>query len=175
MFYLNPAVKQLVGADGSVPSYRESEVGSCILAAEEMIQRMLGCTIVIRGKKFILSNLELYYGGIGDAAHDWHRSTFNPKQGISKTQIHAQVNEGLRFYLRQKGKGGFNRMDLVVGQEGVAISFLIRNVHDENLNSVSKDASGNPALLIREDRMNILDSDHDAHFNEHEEIEFLDT
>ncbi|TNF27291.1 MAG: hypothetical protein EP319_11915 [Deltaproteobacteria bacterium] len=175
MFYLDPAVKQLVDATGNVPNERQHEIAYCIQAAEAMIQRILGCTVVIRGKKFIFSNLELYYGGIGDEAHDWHRSTFNPKQGISKTQIFAQLNQGLRFYLRQKGKGGFNRMDLVVGLEGVAISFLIRNVHDENHQSVSKDDSGNPALLIREDRMNILDSDHDTAFEDHSEIEFIDT
>ena len=175
MFYLNPAVKQLVDAEGLVPTEKQSEIETCIKAAEEMIQRMLGCTVVIRGKKFIFSNLELYYGGIGDEAHEWHRSTFKPKQGISKTQIEAQLNQGLRFYLRQNGKGGQNRMDLVVGLEGVAISFLIRNVHDENLQSVSKDDWGNPALLIREDRMNILDEDHDSAFEDHPEIEFIDT
>ena len=61
MFYLNPAVKQLVDAEGLVPTEKQSEIETCIKAAEEMIQRMLGCTVVISGKKFIFSNLELYY------------------------------------------------------------------------------------------------------------------
>jgi len=177
MFYLDPAVKQLVDASGNVPADKQSEVETCIQAAEAMIQRMLGCTVFIRGKKFIFSNLELYYGGIGDEAHDWYRAKFQKIRGISKTNTQAQLKNGLRFYLKQlsDGESKQNRMDLVVGLEGVAISFLIRNIHDESLNSVADSIDGNPAKILWPQKLAMRISDHGIDFNEHPEIEFLDT
>ena len=177
MFYLNPDVKQLVDATGKVTADKQSEVETCIQAAGAMIQRMLGCTVVIRGKKFIFSNLELYYGGIGDEAHDWHRANFQGTRGISKENSKAQLEPGVRFYLKQlsEGKSRQNRMDIVVGDKGVAISFLIRNVLDENLNSVSDSEDGNPALLLWADKMNILKTDHGICLNEHPDFDFIDT
>ena len=47
-----------------------------IKAVEKLAKSMLGATISVRGKKFIIRMLEIYYGGIGDTAHDWHRKRF---------------------------------------------------------------------------------------------------
>jgi hypothetical protein len=175
MFYLDPNILQLVGPDGVVPAEKLAEVNGCLQAAEELAKRMLGCTLIIRDEKFILSNLELYYGGAGDMAHDWHRTTFHPKQGLSKKQTAAQLNSGLCLYLKQNGKGGQNRMDLVVGNEGVAISLLVRNVHRPDGSMVGKSIDGNPALILREAAMAIEDRDHGQVFDAYDEISFEDS
>lgn len=137
--------------------------------AEKALYRTLGCTIVYKERKFILSNLELYYGSAGDKAHDWWRTTFDSTRGISKEMTKHQLKGGPRIYLKNRGFSNHNRMDLVVGPEGVAVSFLIRNVMDENGKRLGKDYDGNPALIIREDAMNLSLDDIGS------EIELLDT
>ena len=79
MFYNSEKLLKLVDENGEVPSLSSREIQSCINEAEKIARRMLGCTLDIRGSQFILSSLEIYYGGIGDYAHDWYRSQYPHK------------------------------------------------------------------------------------------------
>ncbi|MCF8059944.1 MAG: hypothetical protein K9K67_11645 [Bacteriovoracaceae bacterium] len=167
MIWNNFDLKHILNNEGEITSKTLQE--HCFAEAEKALYRTLGCTIVYKGKKFVLSNLELYYGSAGDKAHDWWRATFPGVRGISKKHTAHQFKAGPRIYLKNEGYSNHNRMDLVVGPEGVAISFLIRNVWNESGKRLGKDYDGNPALIIREDAMFISPQDIG------EEIELLDT
>ncbi len=158
MLWEGLGLKSLVDQDGIVSEDQLEERDFLLSQAEKLMTRTLGCTIIVKGRKFILSNLELYYGSVGDRAHDWWRTNFSKARGISKEHASYQFREGPRLYLKQRGKGNQNRADLIVGPEGVAISFLIRNVWDESRKRVGESIDGNPALILREGSMDIEDS-----------------
>lgn len=186
MFYLDPEVKQLIDEEGRIPKAWESEVSGCIEAAERLCKRMLGCTLVIRGVRFILTNLEIYYGGIGDHAHDWYRLKFpqfyeKKARGINRNHTEAQLLAGPRIYLKQKtvtlenGKtSGRNRMDLVVGGDGVAISLLVRNLASED-GSLVGDINGNPALILGKKGLQLTGQENGTRLGETPGFELLDT
>ena len=90
IFYLDQSVQQLIDQQVLVPEDKEHLVEPSINAANNLTKRMLDCTIEIRSKKFILTNLELYYGGIGDMAHDWYRVNFSDKYEIKSRGISTE-------------------------------------------------------------------------------------
>jgi hypothetical protein len=176
-FYLDTNVRQLIDETGEVPMGMEKEKDAAIAAATAIAKRMLGGTLVIKGRSFILANLELYYGGIGDLAHDWHRSRFQSKNsGISVLErTSAQEELGLRLYVSSKG-GNYKRADIVIGAKGVAVSLLIRNIADVNGNLLApRKIGGNPNIILREEFMNLSDSDHDSLLGEFGSYQFKDT
>ena len=159
MFDLDSKIKQLVNEKGDVLDKGKDEISSCIDAAESLTKKMLGCTLVIRNKKFILTNLELYYGGIGDHAHDWYKANFLGTKGVNKQRAEIQKEKGLCLYLNKPGNGNYKRMDIVVGSAGVAISLLVRNVANEDRKLIGQ-KDGSPNIILRKNNMNILDEDH---------------
>ena len=77
--------------------------------------------------------LELYYGSVEDNNHDWYRYEY--PIGKSKIKISNNTNlqkeKGFQLYMKNtkyNEKNKRNRMDLVIGDEEIAISLLIRNV-----------------------------------------------
>jgi hypothetical protein len=96
MFYLNKKIKQLVNNQGEIPNELLSKVDKCISEAESTAILMLGCTLSFKGRSFIITSLELYYGGIADDAQDWYRS-----KGYKNTTEHSQTREGLVIYLHK--------------------------------------------------------------------------
>ena len=161
---------QLINIDDDVPSFKKEDVEKQEALALDVMESFLGCTIRVHGQDFILTNLELYYGGIGDMAHDWYRSRYQGKYTkISKHsagKTDAQISEGPLFYFNQKGNGNHKRCDLVVGKAGVAVSFLIRNVLDENLEPLGT-KNGQPNKVLKD--MGLKDSDYLQH------VEIIDT
>tara|TARA_R110000868_G_scaffold117599_7_gene312177 strand:+ start:1001 stop:1642 length:642 start_codon:yes stop_codon:yes gene_type:complete len=169
MFEKQYLLKQLVSSDGSL--FEDSSILALQeTLALEVMESFLGSSILIGDQKFILSNLELYYGGIGDMAHDWYRSSFpdryTKKSKHSKVNTDAQISKGPIFYFNQKGQGRFKRCDIVIGNEGVAVSFLIRNVLDSNLDSLGT-INGQPNVVLK--KMGLTDQDH------MQNVELIDT
>jgi hypothetical protein len=161
---------QLINIDGDVPSSKKEDVNKQVDLALGVMESFLGCTIRVHGQDFILTSLELYYGGIGDMAHDWYRSSYperyTKKSRHSEEKTEAQISEGPLFYFNQKGNGNHKRCDLVVGKAGVAVSFLIRNVLDENLEPLGT-KNGQPNKVLKD--MGLKDSDYLQH------VEIIDT
>ena len=159
---------QLINIDGDVPSCKKEDVEKQEALALDVMESFLGCTIRVHGQDFILTSLELYYGGIGDMAHDWYRSRYQEKYTkISKhsaEKTHAQISEGPSFYFN--GNGLRKRCDLVVGNAGVAVSFLIRNVLDKDLIPLGT-KNGQPNVVLK--GMGLSDDDHG------EPVEIIDT
>ena len=144
-------LKQLIDSNGLIPSGNMELAKEQEKLALEVMENFLGCTIRVNNNDFILSNLELYYGGIGDMAHDWYRSMF-PQQYInlskhSKNNTKAQISRGPIYYFNQKGRGQRKRCDIVIGVEGVAVSFLIRNALNKELLSIGK-KDGQPNSVL---------------------------
>jgi hypothetical protein len=152
---------QLINIDGDVPSSKKEDVEKQEALALGVMESFLGCTMRVHGQDFILSNLELYYGGIGDMAHDWYRSSFKKqytkKSKHSEEKTLAQISKGPVFYFNKEGNGNYKRCDLVVGNAGVAVSFLIRNVLDKNLIPLGT-KNGQPNVVLK--GMGLMDSDH---------------
>lgn len=167
MFSKHYELMQLVDKNGLVSAENLKLAEQNEQLAVEIVKSMLGMTIVVRNRKFILTNLELYYGGIGDFAHDWHRKFVKKHNNIENTKAYAQLKKGPRIYLNQKGGGKHKRMDIVLGSEGVAISALVRNVADENGNLVGA-LTGAPNTTLK--AMGINDQDHDKSLEENSGI-----
>ena len=112
-------LKQLIDQNGNLPptSFKESITQERL--ALKCMETFLGCTIVIRDKFFILSGPELYYGGIGDMAHDWFRATFPNKYPVrtsyNKERSKIHLLNGPRIYLNQAGNSNYKRFDIVLG------------------------------------------------------------
>lgn len=144
-------LKQLIDSNGLIPSGKMELAKEQEKLALEVMENFLGCTIRVNDNDFILSNMELYYGGIGDMAHDWYRSMFpqnyNNLSRHSKNNTKAQVSRGPIYYFNQKGQGQRKRCDIVIGVEGVAVSFLIRNVLSKELVSIGK-KNGQPNCVL---------------------------
>jgi 3-methyladenine DNA glycosylase Mpg len=107
-----------------------------ILAAQSLCDEMLGSKLIVKGKSFFLTELEMYYGGVGDIHHDWHRKRFK-KNGRAQTNFRAEeiYKQGYRIYISQSkiSKGNRRvRMDIIVGNTGVPISFLVRSVCNQD-------------------------------------------
>ena len=170
MFYNSNKLLRLVGKNGEIPSLNTKEIQASIAEAETITKRMLGGTLVVRGSKFILSSLELYYGGIGDYAHDWYRSNFLKKTANDRTEI--QNEEGLKIYQNQRGNGRYKRMDIVIGPQGVPISLLVRNVMRPTGELIGSNMGG-PNMVLN--AIGILEVDHGKSLSAENDISFIDT
>lgn len=136
----------------------KDEVQASISAAEQLGESLLGCTLNVRGNKFVIRMLEIYYGGIGDDAHDWHRTRFMYKKSKYIEQTSIQNEEGFKVYLSSLDVSDtYNRMDIVVGNAGVPISYLLRSVWDAELNLIGK-KNGSPNIVLK--AMGIQSEDH---------------
>lgn len=124
------------------------EINRSILAAEQLAESLLGCTLNVRGKEFIIRMLEIYYGGVGDDAHDWYRTRFSYKTSKYKEHTSIQSHDGFRVYLSSLDVSDtYTRMDIVVGHNGVPISFLLRSVWDSSFNLIGA-KNGNPNIVL---------------------------
>ena len=124
------------------------EVKGSILAAEQLAESLLGCTLNVRGKAFIIRMLEIYYGGVDDDAHDWYRTRFSYKTSKYKEQTSIQSLDGFRVYLSSLDVSDtYTRIDIVVGHTGVPISFLLRSAWDSTFNLIGA-KNGNPNIVL---------------------------
>lgn len=124
---------------------------------EALAKAMLGCTLHIRERRFIIRMLEIYYGGLADDAHDWYRTRYTYKTSKYKEHTGIQSEEGFRVYISSLDPNDtYARFDIVVGPAGVPISFLIRSVWDEDFNIIGA-KSGSPNIVLRK---MLLPSDH---------------
>ncbi len=139
---------------------KDADNKPAIETAEALAERLLGSTLHIRRKKFIIRMLEIYYGGIGDRAHDWYRTRYVYKTSKYKQQTAVQEMEGFKIYLSNLNViDPYTRMDIVGGNDGVAISFLLRSVWDENFNLIGA-KHGSPNKILQ--AMGLQSSDHGA-------------
>ncbi len=168
-------LKNLINDNGNFTgAIRDKE--DSIQAVEALAKSLLGATLCIRGNKFVIRMLEIYYGGIGDEAHDWYRTHFKTKKSTCKEHTEVQKKEGFRVYLNSLNVDDtYTRFDIVAGNEGVPVSFLIRSVWDSNFKT-NETKKGNPNIALK--RMNLQPEDHDKKigFNDsHCEIYIEDT
>jgi hypothetical protein len=170
-------LKFLINYETGLLDYsKTNEARECIDLAEKIVERMVGATLVVRGAHYILANLELYYGGIGDAGHDWYRYNYpqvtnKSRAGLSAATVLHQELEGPTVYIGRFGN--HQRMDIVIGPKSVPISVLVRNVLDENMKSLANDWTGNTKIVL--DRMGITHSDSGKKINENSDFQLIDT
>jgi hypothetical protein len=127
-------------------------------AAEVLCEQLLGATLNVRGKKFVIRMLEIYYGSAGDYTHDWFRNNFIKKSSKNLFRTQIQTQKGFKIYLSLANvKSRYTRLDIVVGNEGVAISFLLRSVWGENFDIIGK-KEGSPNVVLN--AMGIDENDH---------------
>ena len=127
-------------------------------AAEALCESLLGSTLNIRGNKFIIRMLEIYYGSVGDVSHDWYRNRFVYKTSKYINQTTVQADKGFRIYLSSPDvKNTYTRLDIVVGNKDVAISFLLRSIWDANFNLIGT-KKGSPNIVLN--AMGIKPEDH---------------
>ncbi len=149
-----------------------------IQAVEALAESLLGATLSVRGNKFIIRMLEIYYGGIGDDAHDWYRTHFVYKKSKYKEHTNIQEKEGFRVYLNSLDvEDIYTRFDIVVGNEGVPVSFLVRGAWDSDFNPVEKNIKkGNPNVVLRKMALKAEDHGKKIGFNDsNSEIYIEDT
>jgi hypothetical protein len=140
-------IKNHIDNNGKLISNSE-EINGSILAAEQLAESLLGCTLNVRGKEFIIRMLEIYYGGVGDDAHDWYRTRFSYKTSKYREHTSIQNHDGFRVYLSSLDvTDTYTRMDIVVGHNGVPISFLLRSVWDSSFNLIGS-KNGNPNIVL---------------------------
>ena len=144
---------------GKLENNKKHQYCKALKSASDIAKNLIGCTFIVKGKPFILSMVELYYGSAGDNYHDWFRNHYIHKCSKYRIRSEVQAKEGLRTYIAyQNVNYKYNRMDLVIGPENVAISILIRNVINSNGDLVGK-TSGSPNKILRQ--MGITNEDHD--------------
>lgn len=145
--------------DGKLEEGKEEEIKSSFIAAEKLCESLLGATLKIRERKFIIRMLEIYYGSAGDYLHDWYRNRFVYKKSKYKTQSAVQSEKGFKIYLSSPNTNdSYTRLDIVVGDEGVAISFLLRSVLDEKFIPIGNKKNGSPNIVLK--AMGINGNDH---------------
>ena len=128
-FYLNPDIVKLIDQNGHVSINQRPLLEKPKITATNVAKRFLGTTLKVFNHSFIISSLELYYGGIGDQAHDWYRKHFLCKNSKIISQVNVQQLEGITIYIASNSLNSpYRRMDLVIGNEGVPCSLLIRDV-----------------------------------------------
>lgn len=134
-----------------------SDISESVENALKLTDYLLGATLVINKKIFILNMLELYYGSVRDINHDWYRNEFNKKNKYRKINYaNIQKEKGFKLYFRNKNynaKNKRNRIDLVIGNEEVAVSLLIRNAiqivdNEKGVNISGKFKAGTPNLVL---------------------------
>lgn len=126
-FYLNPKMKNLIGENGDT----KEDIKEAEQAALDVGKRLIGATLIVKNQLYIISMVELYYGGIGDNCHDWYRRklAIEKKKNTTSWQNAEIINsKGLRFNMKNNTHSKRNRIDIVVGNEGVPVSFLLRNL-----------------------------------------------
>lgn len=152
------SLKNLIDENGIFIGNAESKKAS-IQAVEELAESLLGATLCIRGSRFIIRMLEIYYGGIGDDAHDWYRTHFVYKTSKYKEQTNVQNKQGFRVYLSSMDvNDAYTRFDIVVGHKGVPVSFLIRSVWNSDFEIIGA-KKGSPNTILK--AMKLKEDDHD--------------
>ncbi|GHU09096.1 hypothetical protein FACS189431_6560 [Alphaproteobacteria bacterium] len=151
-------IKNLIDSNGSFIGTPQDKKLS-ITEVESLAVSILGCTLHVHGKEFIIRMLEIYYGGIGDDAHDWYRTHFIFKKAKNKERTEVQTKEGFRVYLSTPNVSyRYTRFDIVVGHEGVPVSFLIRSVWDSDFKIIGA-KKGSPNIILK--AMKLENDDHD--------------
>ncbi len=121
-------------ANGQIIPGRENEINQSKETVEKLCDLLLGSVLTtVKGRKYLLLGLEIYYAGIGDHAQDWYKVKYgNGDAGVNHAYVDIQESQGLKVYF-QRTIGPQDRrvrMDIVVGNDGVPASFLIRDICD---------------------------------------------
>lgn len=144
-FYLNPKMKNLIGENGDT----KEDIKEAEQAALDVGKRLIGATLIVKNQLYIISMVELYYGGIGDNCHDWYRRklAIEKKKNTTSWQNAEIINsKGLRFNMKNNTHSKRNRIDIVVGNEGVPVSFLLRNLIKDYGKMLVSRKQGGPGL-----------------------------
>jgi hypothetical protein len=135
MKYTSPSLKHFLDEkfhlgdrECNTQAYRDA-----LKDAGDIAKSFIGCSIIVRQKSFTISMVELYYGSAGDDKHDWFRSNRPGANPTYPKQTQIQKENGLKVYIQYPNENDtYNRMDIVIGPQDVAISILIRSLIDSN-------------------------------------------
>lgn len=144
-------IKHHIDEKGMVKEWED--VTASLHAAIALGENLLGCTLVVNGKRFIIRMLELYYGGAGDTGHDWHRCRYQYKTSKYKEQTAVQSQQGFAVYLSSGDVNDpYTRMDIVAGHKGVPVSFLLRSVWEVAADAMVRigAAAGSPNTVLKQ-------------------------
>lgn len=81
MFFLSSKIQHLLDSNGQICTEKQNQLTICKESAESVALQMLGCTLVIFNKPFIITSLELYYGSIGDFSNVIRNKRFISQKG----------------------------------------------------------------------------------------------
>ena len=150
-------IKNCIDEKGNLNKSPE-EIQSSIKAAELLCESLLGATLNIRSNIFVIRMLEIYYGSVADDSHDWYRNRFKYKTSKYVERSEVQSQKGFKIYTCSPDmEDSHNRMDIVVGNENVAISFLLRSIWDKNFKRIGTN-DGSPNIVLN--TMGIKPTDH---------------
>jgi hypothetical protein len=180
--FTSDGIRNFIDENGKLLKGKKSEIEKSIAKAEEITEHLLGCTLIVGDKKYILSMLELYYGGVGDPAHDWFKKSFRAKKKnlVMIKQTEVQKRKGLRIYLSSPKINHANRhqrFDIVIGPANVAISVLVRGVLDISNSTPERIGArnGSPNTVLHALKINSKHHDQIIHLSESSKFRLIDT
>lgn len=145
---------------------RDNEIQSSINVIEIIADLLLGGKFIVKRTEFYISEVVIYYGGIGDIFHDWYRvKILRNHYGVSPENVQIFEESGLKVYFNFANLNYYNKhllMDIVVGPENVPASILVNRVIDGNGNETTGPCLTLKALNVRnEDFGKIVKEDGD--------------
>ena len=180
--FTSDEIGNFIDENGKPLKGKKSEIEKSIAKAEEITKHLLGCTLVVGKEKYILSMLELYYGGVGDTEHDWFRKRFKVLRKKPEMIKHTEIQQGkgLRIYLSSPKINHANRhqrFDIVIGPANVAISVLVRGVLDISNSTPERIGArnGSPNTVLHALKINSKHHDQIIHLSESSKFRLIDT
>lgn len=156
--YNSAQLKNFINERGEVIFGDTEEYNISIRKAEEITTALLGCTLMVRNKPYILSMLELYYGSIADTECYWYRTNFLVKKSTRINFLKLHDEPGLRVYINVLNDiSTYQNFNIIVGPKNVPVCILVRSVLDSGSKVIGK-KNGSPKLIMKE--MGVSSSDH---------------
>lgn len=136
IFQLSNTLVHGIDQNGHPNPTLQNQITTSIQNIEKLCDLLLGSILEVRGKKFILIGLEIYYGSIGDTLQDWYKVNYGGNaHGVAHANVVHQEGPALQVYFNQNNFGPRTRIDIVVGPQEVAASILIRDIQPHGANA----------------------------------------
>jgi hypothetical protein len=173
--FTSDEIGNFIDENGKPLKGKKSEIEKSIAKAEEITKHLLGCTLVVGKEKYILSMLELYYGGVGDTEHDWFRKRFKVLRKKPEMIKHTEIQQGkgLRIYLSSP-TNQYQRFDIVIGPDNVAVSVLVRGVLNSSLDRLGA-RNGSPNKVLHALKIKSKDHNQIIYLSKSSKFRLIDT
>jgi hypothetical protein len=156
--YNSVQLKNFINERGEIILKNREEFNTSVRKAEEITEALLGCTLMVRNKPFIISMLELYYGSMADTECYWYRTNFMVKKSTRVGHLKLHDEPGLKVYINVLNDiSTYQNFNIIVGPMDVPVCILVRSVFDQGFRVIGK-TSGSPKLIMK--AMDISSKDH---------------